>query len=109
MNPGLVTILLLALAVACAPARPEPSGPRPLPPDTPPDEPRPPDEPVTREPLVVPLKLSAGLRDADYAALIDALETWEEATNGQVRFEPSIGETTCHETHAVHLASDGES
>lgn len=103
----LLSVLLLGLAVACAqPMRIKPEKPsEETPPDTPPEE-LPPEDPPG--PLHIPLTITSDLLEAQKAAIIDALETWEEATHGQVSFGPMFAETTCGQNYAIHVVPRGE-
>lgn len=95
---ALVGILLLGLVVACSPAARRPQA-------LPPGEPEPEPEDVIPGPLEVTLRISGGLREADEATLLDALNTWEEATNGQVRIEAVFDDQVqCGQDYAIHLA-----
>ena len=110
MNLGLVTILMLTLAIACAPGRPHPSGVLPVPPEPLPPEPgEEPEPPAAPEPLELVLQVGgAGLREADQAQVIDAFNTIEEATNGQVVIEAVFSDTVCDQPYAIHFVPQGQ-
>ena len=124
MNPVLGTLLILSLAAACTPQEGHPSGPMPLPPPPPPPPPTgttpatPPEEdPLSPDgedeeeegPLEITLRIGGEpLRDADRAQIIDALNTIEEATNGQVVIDAIFTDTVCDQPYAIHFVRQGE-
>lgn len=91
--------LLLGLGAACAPTGRRSENIEPSDEDT-----EKPDTGIVPGPLLVTLNISSELRDADQQTLLDALNTWEEATGGQVRIEAVFTDTDCAQDYAIHLA-----